>query len=139
MGAKKDIYVYPAIFYYEENQIAVLFPDFPGCGTSGKSDEEALRNAKEALSGHILCMEEDNEEIPDPTPLKQVEPEYNDCISRIILVEVYMINYREAYENRSIKKTLTIPYWMNKVAEAKGINFSQTLQEALKEKIYSQT
>lgn len=93
---RNDTYIYPAVFYYEEDKrISVLFPDFPGCGTSGKTDEEALKNAKEALGGHILCMEEDNDYIPEPTPLKDVKPEYDDCPSQVVLVNVDMIYIRK--------------------------------------------
>ncbi len=134
---KKDTYIYPAVFYYEEGErIGVLFPDFPGCGTSGRNDEEALKNAKEALSGHILCMEEDNDPIPEPTPLKQVKPEYEDAeFTKTVLIEVYMIGLREAWETKSVNRMVTLPRWLDKIAAGQHINFSQTLQESLKQKI----
>lgn len=92
-------YVYPAVFYYEEEYIDILFPDFPGCISHGKNDEDALRMAKEALSGHILCMEEDGDPLPEPTPLEQVKPVDNDCINRAVLIEVYMVGLRYVHEH----------------------------------------
>ncbi|MEQ8187322.1 MAG: type II toxin-antitoxin system HicB family antitoxin [Candidatus Eremiobacterota bacterium] len=132
---KKDKYVYPAVFYYEEGKIDILFPDLPGCVSQGSNDEEALKMAKEALSLHMWGIEQDNDPVPEPTALEQVKPVDNDCISRTVLIEVYMINIRESQDNKSMNKTVTLPRWLNKIAEEQGINFSQILQEALKEKI----
>lgn len=132
---RKDKYVYPAVFYYEKEYIDILFPDFQGCVTHGKDDEEALKMAKEALSLHIWGMEQDNDPLPEPTPLAQVKPVDNDCINRAVLVEVYMINIRESLDNKSMNKTVTLPRWLNRVAEEQGINFSQVLQEGLRQKI----
>jgi predicted RNase H-like HicB family nuclease len=132
---RKDKYIYPAVFYYEEDErISVLFPNFPGCATQGDNEEEALKNAKEALSGHILMMEQDNDKIPEPTSLFKVQPD-TDCLSRIILVEIYMVGLREAWEVKSINRTVTLPRWLDKIACEQSVNFSQTLQEALKQKI----
>ncbi|MEQ8171569.1 MAG: type II toxin-antitoxin system HicB family antitoxin [Candidatus Eremiobacterota bacterium] len=135
LNIKKDKYVYPAVFYYEEGKIDILFPDLPGCVSQGSNDEEALKMAKEALSLHMWGIEQDNDPVPEPTPLEQVKPVDNDCISRTVLIEVYMINIRESQDNKSMNKTVTLPRWLNKIAEEQGINFSQILQEALKEKI----
>lgn len=132
---RKDKYVYPAIFYYEEGYIDILFPDLPGCVSQGKNDEEALRMAKEALSLHLWGMEQDNDPISEPTPLAEVKPTDNDCTNRTVLVEVYMTNIRESQDNKSMNKTVTLPRWLNRIAEEQGINFSQLLQEALKQKI----
>ena len=77
-------------------------------------------------------MEEENEDIPEPTPLKDVKLENN---QRAVLIEVCLALLREARNNKAVKKTLTIPYWLNVEAEKAGINFSQVLQVALKEKL----
>jgi hypothetical protein len=67
--------------------------------------------------------------MPEPTPIDKLQIATNQIP---ILIEVYMPEYREAIENSSVKKTLTIPLWINKLAEEKKINFSQLLQDALK-------
>ena len=128
----KDVYIFPAIFDYAEDGISIEFPDLPGCLSCADTDEEALYMAKDVLKGFLLCMEEENEDIPEPTPLKDVKLENN---QRAVLVEVCLALLREGRNNKAVKKTLTIPYWLNVEAEKAGINFSQVLQVALKEKL----
>ena len=79
---------------------------------------------------HLFGMEEDNETIPTPTDIKDIKLEDNQSI---VLIEVYMPIIREAINNQSVKKTLTIPRWLNNLAEKNNINFSQLLQSALKD------
>lgn len=131
---KKDKYIYPAIFTYEEGyEIAVTFPDLPGCATSGIDDGEALAMAKDALGGHLWCMEQDDDEIPAPTPLKDVIIEVNECA---VLVEVFMPAVRLSQTNRSVNRTVTLPAWLNAAALERGVNFSQALQETLMNQLY---
>ena len=126
---KKDKYVFPAIFDYADDGISVSFPDLPGCFTCGKTDDEALRRAKEALGGHLWVLEDLESDIPEPTQMVNVAVESN---QRVVLVEVYMPLFRDAASNQSVKKTLTIPAWMNEAAEKEGINFSQLLQASIR-------
>lgn len=126
---KKDQYIFPAIFDYAEDGISIHFPDLPGCFPCAHNTEEAIKNAKEALALHLWGMEEDNEVIPEPTPINKLQFTGNQIP---VLIEVVMPAYRDAIENASVKKTLTIPQWLNKLAESNNINFSQTLQSALK-------
>jgi len=127
---KKDSYVYPAIFSYAADGVTIEFPDLPGCLPCGETTEEALKNAKEAMALHLWGIENDNEPIPEPTPIDEIKLKPNQVV---VLVEVYMPIYRDAIENQSVKKTLTIPQWLNKIAEENHVNFSQVLQNALKE------
>ena len=133
---KKDIYVYPAIFDYADDGISIEFPDLPGCFSCADTDEEALYMAKDAMRGWILVAEDFNEEIPNPTPLKDVGLEQS---QRAVLVDVCLAMHREAHRNRAIKKTLTIPAWLNEAAEKEQINFSFVLQKALKEQLSLQS
>lgn len=129
---KKDNYIYPAIFDYADDGISIEFPDLPGCISCANNDQEALYMAKDALRGHLLVMEEYNDKIPEPTPLNKINLESN---QKAILVEVCLALYRDAYKNRAVKKTLTIPAWLNEIAEKENINFSFVLQRALKEEL----
>jgi len=129
---KKDRYIYPAIFDYAEDGISVSFPDLPGCFSCADSDEEAVSMAKEALGLHLYSMEEDKDEIPGPTPINKIKLEPKQVV---VLVEVFMPTMRQAIENYSVKKTLSIPQWLNKLAIENNINFSQVLQTALKEQL----
>lgn len=128
----KDIYSFLAIFTYDEDGISIEFPDLPGCFSCSDKEESAINMAKEALALHLYGMETDNDEIPNPSLLSDISLSKNQVP---VLIDVYMPMYRTAIENQSVKKTLTIPMWLNKLAEEKKINFSQVLQLALKDKL----
>lgn len=128
----KDRYIYPAIFDYADDGISIEFPDLPGCLPCAHTTEDAIKNAREALGLHLYCMEKDKDEIPEPTPIDKIKLESNQAV---VLVEVWMPLIRDAIENRSVKKTLTIPKWLNDLAEDKNVNFSHILQEALKDRL----
>lgn len=129
---KKDYYVYPAIFTYEDDGISVEFPDLPGCLTCADTTEDAIKMAKEALGLHLYDIEEENETIPTASNISDLSLEKNQIP---ILIDINMVLHRKAIENTSVKKTLTIPQWLNKEAERHNINFSQVLQEALKQQL----
>lgn len=127
---KKDYYMYPAIFAYDDDGISISFPDLSGCISCASNDEEALYMAKDALGLYLVCAEEDNEILPIPTKLNEIHLKPNE---RAVLVEVNMPLFRLSVENTAVKKTLTIPKWLNDLAEKNRVNFSQVLQNALKE------
>ena len=130
---KVERYFYPAVFSYEPGQeIAVDFPDLH-CATSGTNDDDALLSARELLGCVLNGMEEDGEEIPAPTPLADVKTEPNE---RAVLIDVYMPSVRQAHSNRSVNRTVTLPAWLNAAALERNINFSQTLQDALKSQLH---
>lgn len=130
---KPERYFYPAVFTYEKGQeIAVVFPDLD-VATSGIDDDDALLSARELLSCTMCGLEEDNEEIPEPTPLNEIIMKSNE---RTVLIDVYMPSIRQAHMNRSVNRTVTLPAWLNAAALECNINFSQVLQEALKAKLH---
>ena len=128
----KDLYIYPALFHYADDGISIEFPDLPGCLPCAYTTEEAVKNAKEALALHLYGMELDGETIPVPSDPAKLSHKNGDAV---MLIEVFMPPLRERIANKTIKKTLTIPYWLNAQAEHLGINFSKTLQDALTEKL----
>ena len=131
---KIERYFYPAIFTYEDNQeIAVVFPDLD-VATSGVDEDDALLSARECLGLTLFGMEEDGDTIPEPSKLTEIKTGKNE---RVILVDVYMPSVRMANINKSVNRTVTLPAWLNAAASERDINFSQILQEALKEKIYN--
>lgn len=123
-------YIYPAIFDFDEDGITVTFPDLPGCITCGNNQEEALKNAKEVLELYMYSLEEDNETIPQPSNILDLEVENTQVI---VLVDIWMVPVRDEMKNKCIKKTLTIPKWLNDLAIDNNVNFSAILQSALKE------
>lgn len=122
-------YEFPAFFYYDDDGIAIEFPDLPGCLPCAQTSEEAFHNAKEALGLHLFGMEQDGDTIPTPTPVKDLHPGDGAVLT---MVEVFMPSVRDRINNKVVKKTLTIPAWLNREAEAENVNFSLVLQEGLK-------
>lgn len=133
MKKNVDRYFYPAVFTYEPDQeISVVFPDLD-VATSGINDDDALLSARELLGCVMYGLEEDGEEIPAPTPLKDVKIEGNE---RAVLIDAYMPSVRMAQRNKSVNRTVTLPSWLNAVAQEHNINFSQVLQEAIKAQLH---
>jgi predicted RNase H-like HicB family nuclease len=126
----KDRYIYPAIFHYADDGISVEFPDLQGCFSYGDTDIEALNNAKEALELHIFGLEDDNEEIPEPSHIRNVHASENESV---VMIDVWMVPVRDFMKNKAVKKTLTIPKWLNDVAIQNNVNFSHILQVAIKD------
>ncbi|HBQ28231.1 MAG TPA: HicB family protein [Desulfotomaculum sp.] len=123
--------VYPACFYpCEEGGYTVTFPDLPGCVTEGDTLSEAVDMAINAASGWLLEYVEDNKQLPNSSNIKDVVPnEYENGF--VSLISVDLDEYSKKYANKAVKKTLTIPAWLNTIAEEKNVNFSQILQDAL--------
>lgn len=130
---KKDRYFYPAVFTYEQGEeISVVFPDLD-CATSGIDDDDALISARELLGCVLFGLEEDGEELPEPSALAKIEIEENE---RTVLIDVFMPSIRQAQNNKSVNRTVTLPAWLNAVALEHDINFSQTLQDAIKAQLH---
>ena len=127
---KHDRYLYPAVFGYEPGEeISVVFPDLD-VATSGTDDADALSSARELLGITVFGMEEDGEELPAPSALTAVKLGANE---RAVLVDVYMPSIRMAQVNKSVNRTVTLPAWLNAMALERNVNFSQILQDALKQ------
>ena len=126
---KVDRYYYPAVFGYEEGEeISVVFPDLD-VATSGESDDDAFASARELLGCVLAGLEEDGEAIPAPSSLNSIVTADNE---RTVLIDVYMPSIRQAHNNRSVNRTVTLPAWLNAAALERGLNFSQILQDALR-------
>lgn len=125
-----DRYVYPAIFHFDDDGISIEFPDLPGCITFGDNEQEAIKSAKEALELHLYGMEEDEEHIPIPSHVSEIKTSDNETI---ILIDIWMVPVRDYMRNKAIKKTLTIPKWLNDMAIESNVNFSHLLQLAIKD------
>lgn len=133
---------YPACFFKEDNVYSVVFPDLNWLATSGNTEIEAMNNAVECLAGYLYMLKVDNDTIPSPSSIKDInlksvakelDADARDAFVNLVSVDIDI--YAEVLFEKSVRKSLTIPYWMNMIATQKGINFSQTLQEALLEKI----
>ena len=120
-------YVYPAIFSKEENGYFVRFPDISPCYTEGSTLEEAAIMAKDVLESRIEVALERGEPLPVPSDIETLNGD------RVMLIIGDIENIKS--QTRFVKKTLSIPHWLNIAAEKQHINFSGVLQEALKERL----
>lgn len=126
---KGVLLTYPAIFTKEGDSYWVKFIDLEGCFSDGKTLAEAMENAKEAMGLYL----EDLSEYPNcTTNFSNIHLNENQIIS---FVSINMEEHKKKYDIRSVKKTLSIPAWLNTMAENQNINFSQLLQSALMEKL----
>ena len=123
---------YPALFHKsEEGGFWISFPDFPECFTEGDDMKQAYEMTVEALGLALVNRKEEKEEIPDPSDLDKIQNEDG----TIVIVEFDMLEYQRKHNSKAVKKTLSIPEWLNEEAESMGVNFSQVLQEALMSKL----
>ena len=124
---------YPAVFHKaEEGGFWISFPDIPECLTQGETMDEAYEMAVDALGLALTSRVEEGHPIPsasDPSSIT-MDPD-----SFVVVVEFDMLAYKKRTNSRAVKKTLSIPEWLNEEATAMGVNFSQVLQEALIAKV----
>lgn len=124
-------YVYPAIFTPEEDGgYSINFPDLEGCYTCGDNLADGIEMAKDALALVLYGYEIDKKDFPAPSPLSSFKTTDGSFVNYVACDTMV---YRKLYNNKAVKKTLTIPEWLNEEATALGINFSQVLQSALME------
>ena len=125
-------YCFAAVFTPEETGYSVDFPDLEGCYTCGDDLQDALYMAQDVLNYTLCDLENEGKAVPAPTPSALISLQDGEFTTYVLADTAA---YRRAHDNRAVKKTLTIPQWLNAAAEAANVNFSQTLQEALTAKL----
>lgn len=132
--------VYPACFYKEkEGSYSVIFPDLDHLSTCGDTLENAIEMAVDCLAGYLYTAKQEGETVPAPSDMSSIDvnEEYNEYESAFVnMVAVDVAEYAKKHFEKSVKKTLTIPSWLNEIAVANNVNFSQVLQSALKEQLH---
>lgn len=123
---------YPAYFHHEDGAYWVEFPDLPGCFTQGANLDDAYNMALEALRLHLSVLADKSLPTPEPSDAATLAVP-NDAL--LIIVRFDMAAYLKSQNNKAVKKTLSIPSWLNDKATSANINFSQVLQEALMQKL----
>ena len=127
----KNIF-YPAVFHNEDTGYSVSFPDLPGCFTEGDTIDETYEKAFEAIG--LYCENEDgNFNFPCPSSIESIKLQKNEFV---VLIQFNVFEYLRKTNKKSVKKTLTIPSWLEYIAREKGVNFSNVLQNALKEYLH---
>ena len=122
------MFVYPAVFHQEDNAYWVEFPDLPGCQSFGDTLPETMAEAQEALAAYVLTLLEQGKPLAQPSDIGVITPE--DGFTSLVACTIDQYK-----DTRAVKKTLTIPSWLNDRAMSMGVNFSLALQEALISKI----
>ncbi|MDR0992466.1 MAG: type II toxin-antitoxin system HicB family antitoxin [Ruminococcus sp.] len=120
---------YPAIIYKDGEAYSVEFPDLPGCLTYGKTIPDAMVSAEEALGLFIATLIEEDINYNAPSDIVSIKSGKGFCSLVTTDVDEFFS------QNKAVKKTLTLPKWLNTKAERSGINFSQILQTAIKQKL----
>ena len=120
---------YPAIFHPEEVGYSVSVPDIEGCYTQGDTMDEALEMVQDAIG----LMLEDYKELPAASVPTRLRTEANDFV---VVVPFDQLAYKRRNDTRAVKKTLSLPSWLNEAAESAHINFSSVLQAALKQQLH---
>ena len=139
-------YVYPAVFYEEEGKISVIFPDLGNLATFGDNVADAMRMAQDACGLYLFTALRDGETLPAPSALNEInlasilkhfemESAVDSAFVNMVLVDI--TEYARQHSDKAVKKTLSIPMWLNTLCEEKSINFSKVLQDALLTKVQS--
>ncbi len=124
---------YPAIFHVaEEGGFWITFPDIPECMTQGEDMQQAYEMAVDALGLALVARQREKMELPTPSVPSAVRTAADEYC---VVIEFDMLAYKKRTNSRSVKKTLTLPEWLNEEALSMGINFSQALQEILIQKV----
>lgn len=128
------IYVFPAVFTPEnKGKYSISFPDFDNCQTCGDNLEDGMMMAEDALALIIYTdYEEQEKQVPAASQLSKIKLSKGEFVTYI---KCDTTKYRRKFGTKSVKKTLSIPEWLNDAAVKENINFSQVLQEALKNKL----
>lgn len=126
-------YVYPAVFTDEgDGKYSINFPDLEGCYTCGDSLSDGIFMAEDVLSLVLYDYEKRKMAIPEPSKPTEIRLEENEFVN---LIAVDTLGYQKKFNKKAVKKTLTIPEWLNEAAVEANVNFSQLLQDALTERL----
>lgn len=125
--------IYPALFSLEaDGGYSITFPDLEGCNTEGDTLEEALEMAKDALGIYLYTLNQDNKTFPIASKPEEMKLKQGQFMA---LIDWDEVAYLKKVDSKAVKKTLTIPSWLNHLATEQEINFSQVLQEGLKKEL----
>ena len=120
---------YPAIFTPEENgAYSVFFPDFESCYTCGDNLTDSIYMAEDVLAFTIYSLQKENKSLPAPSDLSSITTSEGEFVNYIACDT---LEYCKRNNSKAVKKTLTIPEWLNEAATQMNVNFSQVLQDAL--------
>ena len=136
--------IYPACFFKNDTGYSVVFPDLNWLATNGSSETDAMNMAVDCLAGYLYALRRDGDQVPPASAIGDVsleavasELDADTTGAFVNMVSVDVAEYAREHFEKSVRKTLTIPAWLNIAAQERKINFSQTLQEALIKKLHA--
>lgn len=124
-------YIYTALFTPIEDGSGYYakVPDLPGCITTGNSLSDAIDQITDAMSAWLVVAEDEGEPITPPSPQENLSVDAGTICS---LISADTIEYRAQTDTRAVRKNVSLPSWMVRLADKRGINCSQVLQDALR-------
>ncbi|EDT73962.1 type II toxin-antitoxin system HicB family antitoxin [Clostridium butyricum] len=128
----KDNYNYPMIFSYSEEGIDIKAYDFDECFTFAENEKEAMESAIDILALTIIDYQSENRKLPMPTSVSKIELQKNE---KLVYINVWLPYFRSKVKETYVKKTLTIPTWIDILAKRNNINFSSVLVRGLKKEL----
>jgi predicted RNase H-like HicB family nuclease len=122
-------YVYPAVFHSnDDGSYTATYPDLPGCVSEGKSLGDALYMAEAALKQWIRYLTEEKQEIPEASSIDEVKVDSGEFVN---------LMYADAHDEHAVRRTVSLPKWMDDEAIRAGVSLSRILQDALNERLHS--
>lgn len=130
--------VYPTIFTQADDVVLIEVPDM-GILTEGKDIADAVEMARDAIGLKGISLEDEKLEIPKPSEIADIDIQNgaftDDGESFVSLVDVDFVAYRSRLDNKTVRRNVTLPNWLNREAEEAHLNVSRVLQEALMSKL----
>ena len=124
--------VYPALLKQTDSgDYFIMVPDVSGCTTTGKTIEEILDKIRDALAKCLCVLEDGALPLPKPSAPSAVA----DGQATVVLVDVDLLEYRKETDTKAVRKNVSMPAWLSYMADKRGVNCSQILQEALKKEL----
>lgn len=128
----KDNYVYPMVFSYFSYGIEIRCLDFEECFTFVEEEKDAIESAMDILAITIIDYESENKQLPNPTEISNIKLKSNE---KLLYLNIWIPYFRSKIKETYVKKTLTIPTWLDILAKRKNVNFSSILVKALKKEL----
>lgn len=121
-------YIYPAVFHPEnDGSYTIAFPDLPSCMTEGKDLSNALYMAQDLLTQWAAFCETEGEKLPPASPLEKVSCEPGEFVNLVRAV---------VRDDRAVRRTVSLPKWLDDQVANAGLSLSRVLQDALKERLH---
>ena len=123
--------IYPACLWLDEGTYVIKVPDVKGCITTAETIEEAFDDIRDALAGCLCALEDARIPLPQSSSPSAIQ----ESGKTVILVDVDLVKYRKETDTRAVRKNVSMPAWLFNMADERGLNCSQVLQDALKREL----